>query len=167
MNIEIGNTFTSNGYGEYKIIASELKLRNNSKRRDRKYLVKFNEYNGVKYEKWCDKKEILNGSIKNPFYPKRYGVGYIGELGKKIDNKIYAIWSAMLSRCYNLKNIQYKYYGERGVLVCERWHNYSNFYIDYINMKGYNPNKRQDLDKDILQKDIPKNYLNPQNYNLK
>lgn len=33
----------------------------------------------------------------------------------------YAIWAAMIQRCHNPKNKNYKYYGERGIKVCDRW----------------------------------------------
>lgn len=61
----------------------------------------------------------------------------------------------MLSRCYNQKNPQYKYYGGRGIKVCDEWKNsfknfeewaYKNNYddnltIDRINNDGdYEPN---------------------------
>lgn len=40
------------------------------------------------------------------------------------------IWRSMLARCNNPKSHSFKYYGERGVKVCERWQNYSNFIAD-------------------------------------
>jgi hypothetical protein len=35
--------------------------------------------------------------------------------------KTYASWLAMLGRCYNAKGAKYRYYGGRGITVCERW----------------------------------------------
>lgn len=32
-----------------------------------------------------------------------------------------SIWYGMLKRCYNPKNASYKYYGGRGITVCDRW----------------------------------------------
>jgi len=154
--IKIGDSFLSFGYGKYRVIDEKINLRKGSPF-GMKYLIEFDEYNDIKYVKWCDKKEVLNGSIKNPFYPKRYGVGCIGELNSKKNIKIYGIWNEILKRCYDSKSKRYKTYGGSGVKVCDRWLNYSNFYNDYILIKNYDPNKRQDLDKDILQKEIPKN----------
>lgn len=63
----------------------------------------------------------------------------------------YKIWGGMLSRCYNRKVRIYKYYGGRGITVCERWKDFRNFYedmgerpngmqVDRIdNDKGYSP----------------------------
>ena len=43
----------------------------------------------------------------------------------------YGSYRAMLSRCYNPKNKDYKYYGGRGISVDERWRtSFVNFYAD-------------------------------------
>lgn len=42
------------------------------------------------------------------------------------------IHNAIMSRCYNEKQKTYKHYGGRGILVCERWHTFKNFYDDMI-----------------------------------
>jgi hypothetical protein len=44
--------------------------------------------------------------------------------------KIYMIWSAMIQRCENPDNKGFKNYGGRGITVCERWHDFENFYSD-------------------------------------
>lgn len=42
----------------------------------------------------------------------------------------YNIWLAMRSRCMTKSNPAYKDYGERGITICERWDNFSNFLED-------------------------------------
>lgn len=42
----------------------------------------------------------------------------------------YLSWLAMLSRCYNPNNRDWKRYGGRGILVCRRWHKFENFLAD-------------------------------------
>jgi hypothetical protein len=44
--------------------------------------------------------------------------------------RIYSIWRNMLSRCYNKNTPYYKYYGGRGIKVCDRWLEFLNFYDD-------------------------------------
>lgn len=46
---------------------------------------------------------------------------------------IYSIWESMIQRCENPNNTNYKWYGARGIKVCERWHKFENFYADVGN----------------------------------
>lgn len=47
---------------------------------------------------------------------------------------IYTTWAAMNSRCTNLNDPAFSYYGERGIMVCERWgKSFENFYADMGN----------------------------------
>jgi hypothetical protein len=36
-------------------------------------------------------------------------------------NKLYHTWYGMKKRCYNTNSINYKYYGGRGITICDRW----------------------------------------------
>lgn len=71
---------------------------------------------------------------------------------KKRPTKTYGIWSAIKRRCYNKNCIAYKWYGGRGITMCDEWKNdFSAFLrdmgeqppgleIDRIdNNKGYMP----------------------------
>jgi hypothetical protein len=42
----------------------------------------------------------------------------------------YESWRAMLDRCENPNATGYKYYGGRGIVVCEEWHSFENFLRD-------------------------------------
>ena len=46
------------------------------------------------------------------------------------DDPLYAVWRIMMHRCYSPKNISFKYYGARGIGVCERWHDPAAFIAD-------------------------------------
>lgn len=48
----------------------------------------------------------------------------------KCDTKTYNSWRAMLTRCRNKNRDVYKYYGGRGITVCERWLKFENFLED-------------------------------------
>lgn len=50
----------------------------------------------------------------------------------------YISWRSMIQRCCNPNNKQYKYWGGRGIIVCEEWRKFSNFYRDM----GKRPPKR-------------------------
>jgi hypothetical protein len=42
----------------------------------------------------------------------------------------YRIWQSMLNRCRRPQDISYKYYGGRGIRVCERWASFEDFLAD-------------------------------------
>lgn len=55
----------------------------------------------------------------------------------------YGSWCAMMSRCRNPNFDSYKYYGAKGILVCERWEKFENFLADM----GVRPSKKHSLDR--------------------
>ena len=42
----------------------------------------------------------------------------------------YRSWQMMKNRCLNPNSDRYKYYGARGITICERWMDFKNFYED-------------------------------------
>jgi hypothetical protein len=44
--------------------------------------------------------------------------------------RFYQIWCGLKNRCYKPNNVHYHLYGGRGIRLCERWHNFINFYDD-------------------------------------
>lgn len=42
----------------------------------------------------------------------------------------YKVWNSMITRCENPEREDYKYYGGRGIKVCESWHDINNFIGD-------------------------------------
>lgn len=69
----------------------------------------------------------------------------------KKKHPLYYVWNGMMYRCYKPYHSHYKYYGAKGVTVCERWHEFENF-VDDINNKMENGhllyNRKYQLDKD-------------------
>lgn len=68
----------------------------------------------------CIKKEVL--TIRNT----KHGFS---------NTRIYEIWQGMIKRCTNPNSAAYKYYGGRGIKVCDGWLNFIDFYNDTI--QGY------------------------------
>ena len=46
----------------------------------------------------------------------------------KSNTRLYNIWSKMKSRCSNLNDSKYKYYGAKGITICEEWTDFNKFY---------------------------------------
>lgn len=56
----------------------------------------------------------------------------------------YNAWSSMKWRCNNPKSQQYKWYGARGITVCERWNNSFSAFLEDM---GPRPSADHSLDR--------------------
>lgn len=70
--------------------------------------------------------------------------------GKYRPTKPYNTWRNMILRCYDINHSSFCSYGEKGVTVCDEWHNFQSFAEWYINQKGYEQGYH--LDKDLKLK---------------
>jgi hypothetical protein len=58
--------------------------------------------------------------------------------------RIYATWQSMIARCYRLSSQSYRYYGAKGIIVCDRWRNsFSAFHEDM----GDPPTDKHEIDR--------------------
>jgi hypothetical protein len=91
------------------------------------------------------------------------------------NTRIHLEWIRMRQRCYYEKNDNYKYYGGRGITVCDEWkNNFLNFYewsmshgySDYLsidridNDKGYSPDNCRWVDMNTQRRNR-RNCLKP------
>ena len=53
-----------------------------------------------------------------------------GHARKDSHTPTYKVWAGMKKRCRTPSMTAYKYYGGRGIKVCERWMHYENFLAD-------------------------------------
>jgi len=51
--------------------------------------------------------------------------------------KLYWVWRKLISRCYFKKDPKYKYYGKRGIAVCNEWRNNYLSFKKWILSAGY------------------------------
>lgn len=61
-------------------------------------------------------------------------------------------WDGMKQRCYNPKSSSYKYYGGKGIKVCDRWLGKEGFFYFYLDM-GDKPSKNHSIDRIDPNKD--------------
>lgn len=66
-----------------------------------------------------------------------------GQTTGRTKSKAYSIWATMIQRCTNKNRAVWKYYGERGIIVCERWLEFANFLADM----GNPPTEKHQLDR--------------------
>jgi len=66
---------------------------------------------------------------------------YHGEANKTIE---YHIWKGIKSRCYNKNNISYKWYGAKGIKICDRW---LNSYPNFLEDMGRRPKNKTSIDR--------------------
>lgn len=146
--IKVGDRFNTNNGGDVVV-------------------VEYFNYHNIIVE-FCDKykymvttngRNLKDGSIKNPYAPMLFRVGYFGigphkakedssKLGYAITQS-YRAWGNMLSRCYDSNYIDPSLY--LNVIVDDEWHNYQNFAEWYTNQIERVPyTGRIYLDKDIL-----------------
>lgn len=71
------------------------------------------------------------------------------------DKPLYAMWTSMMYRCHNPKNQAYKFYGARGISVCEEWH-------DYLKFKEWVESTKKEESLTIERIDVNGNYC-PEN----
>ena len=148
---EVGQIIHSNHCGDCIVLDEYME-----KPRNHLVKVKFIDtgYIGIYHIYACQ-----NGSMKDPYFRSVCSIGYLGHHYPNIDKLVYKIWNDMISRCYNPKEFSYKSYGALGVRVCNRWHSYSNFADDIVNLPGYNDwiadPKNIQFDKDYFQQNVP------------
>ena len=53
-----------------------------------------------------------------------------GHNTRKTTSPEYCAWGGVIQRCRNPRSKQYKWYGARGIDVCDRWLSFENFYAD-------------------------------------
>lgn len=56
----------------------------------------------------------------------------------------YHAWANIKTRCYNKNSPDYKDYGERGIVMCERWRNSFALFLEDMGLK---PSKNHSIDR--------------------
>jgi hypothetical protein len=66
-------------------------------------------------------KDTLNGIRKAAEVNRKHGLW---------SHLLYPTWHTMMARCYKPSTTKYHRYGGRGIYVCDRWHDVTNFIND-------------------------------------
>lgn len=95
----------------------------------------------------CGKKCIVEGTLLRSGKTKSCGclqsditsknnVKYKTTHGKKY-TRLYRIWSGIKSRCIDSNSTNYKYYGSRGITICDEWLNDFETFYNWSMKNGY------------------------------
>ena len=120
------------------------------------------KFTNTGYIRECTISHLERDEVKDYYYPNVCGIGFLGDEYRyikskydKLCSKCRSNWKAMLNRCYNKKEASYRIYGASNVYVCDRWHNFSNFFWDIQQLPGWDKDKymsgKISIDKDKLQ----------------
>lgn len=81
----------------------------------------------------CNREKTVASACRDVSLAKR---GFFMEKTKE-EKRLYACWTGLKARCYNPKNPKYKFYGARGICVCDEWKaDFRNFY-EWAKDNGY------------------------------
>jgi hypothetical protein len=94
----------------------------------------------------CGNRSIIAGNSLRCGKSTSCGVkhGHAAGLG----SPTYASWRSMLTRCFNSENNTYRFYGAKGITICDRWNpakggSFENFLEDL----GFRPSKEHTLSR--------------------
>jgi len=81
----------------------------------------------------CLKSELISNNSTKHGHTKK----------KKISSEFNS-WNGMFYRCYNINCDNYKYYGGKGIIVCDRW---KNSFENFLKDMGFKPDKSYSIDR--------------------
>ena len=66
-----------------------------------------------------------------------------GHARNKKSTPTYSTWKSIKARCLDAKQSSYKYYGAKGIAICDRWMEFDNFLADM----GERPSLNHSIDR--------------------
>jgi len=88
--------------------------------------------------------ELARGRSNGCKKCRNEGTPVHGEAKRKKKSSEYNTWIDMKKRCYNASRKDFKYYGGRGIVVCDKWKNsFASFLLDM----GRKPSSEYTIDR--------------------
>lgn len=84
----------------------------------------------------CLKRDFINSIDRSKINHKKHGAF---EKQTQVE-RLYSVWKGMKTRCYQKNNHAYKYYGGRGIKICEEWKNDYAAFRSWAMANGYDQN---------------------------
>ena len=108
-------------------------------------ILKNGESNGFRYYYLCQcncgkifiiRRDMINKTLSCGCYRKEQAFKANYKPNNIRKTRIYRIWTKMNCRCYNSNSQYFKNYGGRGIIICDKWKDFENFY-DWAMNNGY------------------------------
>lgn len=105
-------------------------------------------------------KNLRNGNTTSCGCAHKEQMSQIGKANRthgKSHTRLHKVWAGMIGRCYNPRKPYYKWYGGRGITVCDEWRNDFQSFYDWAMANGYDPDAPR-WDCTIDRIDVDGNY---------
>jgi len=120
----------------------------------------------------CGKERSIDGSKLPRYKHTQKCYCSINEKHGLKGTRAYNSWAHMIQRCTNPFNKDFPHYGGRGILVCEKWKIFTNFYADMgqppdprhslgriNNERGYEPDNVRWEDTESQRRNTRRNFI--------
>lgn len=88
--------------------------------------------------------DLNNGSVKSCGCSKREHLARVRKANPVSRHPLYTTYQGMISRCYRPSQTNYRYYGARGIKVCQAW---LDDFWQFVKDVGEKPGKTYQLDR--------------------
>lgn len=85
---------------------------------------------------------LRNGDTKSCGCLQREGTGQRMTTHGHSKTRLHRVWVGIKNRCYNPKTDNYKYYGAKGITMCDEWKNSFESFMEWSMQNGYDPNAK-------------------------
>lgn len=83
--------------------------------------------------------DLLSGATQSCGCYRDYVIKNRPWQDKRTFTRIYHVYKSMRARCYNKKSHSYKYYGARGIRICDEWLSDFHAFERWAYENGYDP----------------------------
>lgn len=78
----------------------------------------------------CGRESVLRSDTARAGCNRKCGCSVVAVSRGFTRHPLCSVWTGMMHRCYSPNHSSFRYYGGRGITVCERWHKLENFLAD-------------------------------------
>ena len=95
-------------------------------------------------------RHLLNGQVQSCGCLRRENAKHLPRLEKQtpwVGHPLYRVWAGMVRRCELPTERSYKWYGAKGIRVCEAWRRHPAAFVEWATMGGWTYDNRWTVDR--------------------